>query len=117
MTSVRIDKWLWAARFFKTRALASKACDLGRITANGADVTLIVGELIARKPAVNVRNVELNGNRVDISTANARRDAFGAAVAKRMKDEGLSYDDAFAKCYTDPALAGLTGAMGDPTKK
>lgn len=89
----------------------------GRITANGADVTLIVGELIARKPAVNVRNVELNGNRVDISTANARRDAFGAAVAKRMKDEGLSYDDAFAKCYTDPALAGLTGAMGDPTKK
>jgi ribosome-associated heat shock protein Hsp15 len=35
MTSVRIDKWLWAARFFKTRALASRACDLGRILANG----------------------------------------------------------------------------------
>ncbi len=33
--SVRIDKWLWAARFFKTRALASKACELGRITSNG----------------------------------------------------------------------------------
>jgi ribosome-associated heat shock protein Hsp15 len=32
---VRIDKWLWAARFFKTRALASKACDLGRIESNG----------------------------------------------------------------------------------
>jgi ribosome-associated heat shock protein Hsp15 len=31
---VRIDKWLWAARFFKTRALASKACDLGRILSN-----------------------------------------------------------------------------------
>ena len=28
---MRIDKWLWAARFFKTRALSSKACDLGRI--------------------------------------------------------------------------------------
>ena len=35
MISVRIDKWLWAARFFKTRALGSKACDLGRIHSNG----------------------------------------------------------------------------------
>ncbi len=35
MTGVRIDKWLWAARFFKTRALAAKACDLGRIQSNG----------------------------------------------------------------------------------
>jgi len=32
--SVRMDKWLWAARFFKTRALAAKACELGRIEAN-----------------------------------------------------------------------------------
>lgn len=35
MDSVRIDKWLWAARFFKTRALASKACDLGRVLSGG----------------------------------------------------------------------------------
>ncbi len=34
MTSVRMDKWLWAARFFKTRPLAAKACELGRIEAN-----------------------------------------------------------------------------------
>ena len=45
MTCVRIDKWLWAARFFKTRALASKACDLGRIQSNGVDA----------KPAREVR--------------------------------------------------------------
>jgi ribosome-associated heat shock protein Hsp15 len=32
---VRMDKWLWAARFFKTRALAARACELGRITSNG----------------------------------------------------------------------------------
>jgi ribosome-associated heat shock protein Hsp15 len=35
MDSMRIDKWLWAARFFKTRSMASKACDLGRILSNG----------------------------------------------------------------------------------
>lgn len=34
MTHVRIDKWLWAARFFKTRALAARACELGRIQSN-----------------------------------------------------------------------------------
>lgn len=45
MTGVRIDKWLWATRFFKTRALASKACDLGRIQSNGVDA----------KPAREVR--------------------------------------------------------------
>jgi ribosome-associated heat shock protein Hsp15 len=37
MESLRIDKWLWAARFFKTRALASKACDLGRILSNSVE--------------------------------------------------------------------------------
>ena len=35
MTGVRMDKWLWAARFFKTRALAARACELGRILSNG----------------------------------------------------------------------------------
>jgi ribosome-associated heat shock protein Hsp15 len=45
MSNVRIDKWLWAARFFKTRALAVKACDLGRIRINHAEV----------KPAREVR--------------------------------------------------------------
>jgi len=45
MNSMRIDKWLWAARFFKTRALASKACDLGRIRIRDAEV----------KPAHDVR--------------------------------------------------------------
>ncbi len=35
MTGVRMDTWLWAARFFKTRPLAKKACELGRILSNG----------------------------------------------------------------------------------
>jgi ribosome-associated heat shock protein Hsp15 len=35
MTSVRLDKWLWAARFFKTRSLAARACGLGRVQCDG----------------------------------------------------------------------------------
>ena len=35
MTRVRMDKWLWAARFFKTRSMAARACELGRILSSG----------------------------------------------------------------------------------
>jgi ribosome-associated heat shock protein Hsp15 len=35
MNGIRIDAWLWAARFFKTRTLAKRACELGRILFNG----------------------------------------------------------------------------------
>jgi ribosome-associated heat shock protein Hsp15 len=35
MTGVRMDAWLWAARFYKTRTLAKKSCDLARILSNG----------------------------------------------------------------------------------
>src|SRR5580658_2600189 len=53
MTCVRMDKWLWAARFFKTRSLAAKACDLGRIQSNGqpakASREVRVGDLLQVK--------------------------------------------------------------------
>src|ERR1039457_7142508 len=45
MDGVRIDKWLWAARFFKTREQASKVCELGRVTSNA----------VRAKPAREVR--------------------------------------------------------------
>ena len=54
MTSVRIDLWLWAARFFKTRLLAKRACDLGRIESNG-------------QPAKPAREVRV-GDRLRVAT-------------------------------------------------
>lgn len=50
--TVRIDKWLWAARFFKTRTLATAAVDAGNVRLNGERV----------KPSRNVRL----GDKVDI---------------------------------------------------
>jgi ribosome-associated heat shock protein Hsp15 len=53
VTRVRMDKWLWAARFFKTRSLAARACELGRIESNGQGVKasreVRVGDLLQVK--------------------------------------------------------------------
>ena len=54
MTSVRIDIWLWAARFFKSRALAKRACELGRIESNA-------------QPAKPAREVRV-GDRLRVTT-------------------------------------------------
>ena len=63
MTGTRIDKWLWAARFFKTRALASKACDLNRILSNGHEAKsareVRVGDMLGIKSEAGEFEVEV----------------------------------------------------------
>lgn len=71
MADVRVDKWLWAVRIFKTRTLASEACKKGRVVIGGQTVkpsrVLRVGEVIVvRKPPVeySFRVLALLNNRV-----------------------------------------------------
>jgi ribosome-associated heat shock protein Hsp15 len=63
MTAVRMDKWLWAARFFKTRSLSARSCELGRIESNGQPVKpsreVHVGDLLQVKNDSGVFLVEV----------------------------------------------------------
>ena len=66
-TRVRIDKWLWAARFFKTRSLAAQAVDLGRVRVDGVRI----------KPARELHG----GERLEIQQGDARVDVIVRALA------------------------------------
>ena len=67
--NVRIDKWLWAARFFKTRSMAADAVDRGRVRIGGEPV----------KPA---RNVKVN-DRLVIDNGSDRWEVIVAAVSDK----------------------------------
>ena len=64
-TSVRLDKWLWAARFFKTRALASKAVGGGHIALNGHKIkaarAVQVGDLLSIRKGFVAYTVKVLG--------------------------------------------------------
>lgn len=53
MTEVRIDKWLWATRIFKTRTIATDACKLGRVTMGGMNVK--PSRLVKAGDVINVK--------------------------------------------------------------
>ena len=66
---VRLDKWLWAARFFKHRSLATEAVDGGKVQLNGIRV----------KPAKDVKT----GDRVDIQIADSRYTVIVRGIAEK----------------------------------
>lgn len=87
-----MDKWLWAARFFKTRALAARACELGRIHSNG----------IEAKPAREVRvgdklQVRTEGGEFQIEVLELSAMRGPAAVAQKLYHEGEASREARLK--------------------
>lgn len=111
---VRLDKWLWAARFFKHRSLATEAVDGGKIQLNGIRV----------KPAKDVKI----GDRVDIQIADSRYTVIvrgiaekrgSATIAQGLYEETPESIAAREAGHEERRLAATPGAdlHGRPTKR
>jgi len=92
MNSVRMDKWLWAARFFRTRALAARACELGRVQAAG----------VRAKPAREVHagdrlRIENDGGAFEIEVLELSGMRGPAAAAQKLYRESDASRDARMK--------------------
>ncbi|GJH07298.1 RNA-binding S4 domain-containing protein [Caballeronia novacaledonica] len=111
---LRIDKWLWAARFFKTRSLASDAVEKGRVKIGGANVKpskdVRVGDIVEIDIERLVWQVEVRG------LCDVRGPATVAQTLYAETDEGRAKRTAEAerrKTFHEPAA----GLQGRPTKR
>ncbi|HVA64197.1 MAG TPA: RNA-binding S4 domain-containing protein [Terriglobales bacterium] len=114
MAGVRMDKWLWAARFFKTRALAARACELGRIEANGQPA----------KPAREVRagdrlRVTTEGGEFQLEVLGLSEMRGPAAVAQTLYREDDSSREARQRAAAERRAPGACSAApgGRPSKR
>ena len=94
--SVRIDKWLWAARFFKTRAIAVKACELGRVKSNGQ----------VAKPAREVKlsdklEITTDGGIFQVEVLALSEERGPAATAQTLYSESPESREARAKAQEE----------------
>ncbi|SAK65297.1 RNA-binding S4 domain-containing protein [Caballeronia calidae] len=111
---LRIDKWLWAARFFKTRSLASDAVEKGRVKVGGANVKpskdVRVGDIVEIDIERLVWQVEVLG------LCDVRGPATVAQTLYAETEEGRTKRIAEAerrKTFREPAA----GMQGRPTKR
>lgn len=111
---VRIDKWLWAARFFKTRTLASDAVDNGKVKLNDERVkparNLRIGEILAIDNGASVWEVEV------LLLADVRGSAAIAQTLYRETAQSIAKRSIVAedrKFFKEPTMA----IKGRPTKR
>lgn len=112
--NVRLDKWLWAARFFKTRSLAQDAVERGRVRIDGEPVKP------ARTVKINDKMLIDNGSdRWEIIVAAISGARGGAPVARTLyfeTDESIAKrenDKVARRLYPEPSLE----IKGRPTKR
>lgn len=114
MVGTRIDKWLWAARFFKTRELASKACEMSRVTSNGQRAKpareVRVGDLL------NIRN-EAAEWEIEVLALSQQRGA--AAIAQSLYRETEASIELRRKAAEERRLLGPIASIpaGRPSKR
>jgi ribosome-associated heat shock protein Hsp15 len=115
MTGTRIDKWLWAARFFKTREQASKACEMNRITSNNH----------AAKPAREVHigdmlHIKNEGGEFEIEVLALSQQRGPASVAQTLYRETEESKEARRKAAEERKLLGpiaYTAPSRRPSKR
>ena len=115
MQGVRLDKWLWAARFFKTRSLATEEIDKGRVQVND------VGAKPAREVRIGDRLSIRQGQVIRVVLVRGLSDVRGPApVAQQLYEEtpeSIQAREEFAKnrrFLADPSQA---IEQGRPTKR
>jgi ribosome-associated heat shock protein Hsp15 len=115
MEKLRIDKWLWVARFYKTRTLASEEVARGRVEVNGQEVKpareLKLGDTVSVRQAPDVRTVLVKG------LSGARGPAPVAQQLYEETPESISAREQAAQRRRDAPEPALAIEQGRPTKR
>ena len=111
----RLDKWLWAARFYRTRSLAAQAIDAGHVRVDGQRAKPALG--IHPPMRVSVRKQALTWTVEVLGTAHTRRSATAAAALYRETAESVALRE---RTLAEQRAARAQAAMqpaGRPTKR